>query len=50
MAVAKIMSEKILDQEWIVLMKAAKELGLQKDEVQAFLRQYTNPTTTRLHK
>ncbi|TKD72593.1 DNA-binding anti-repressor SinI [Pseudalkalibacillus hwajinpoensis] len=44
------MSKKILDQEWVILMKAAKELGLQKDEVQAFLRQYNKPTTMRLHK
>ncbi|MBN8207690.1 anti-repressor SinI family protein [Bacillus sp. NTK071] len=50
MAVAKIMSTKVLDQEWVVLMRAARELGLQKNEIQAFLRQYNKPTTTRLHK
>ena len=42
MTMAKPKPKKVLDQEWVILMRAARELGLKKEEVQAFLRQHKN--------
>ncbi|WLR59965.1 anti-repressor SinI family protein [Guptibacillus hwajinpoensis] len=42
MTMAKPKPKKALDQEWVILMRAARELGLKKEEVQAFLRKHKN--------
>ncbi|WP_347550159.1 anti-repressor SinI family protein [Pseudalkalibacillus hwajinpoensis] len=40
MAITNVKPNLELDQEWIILMMVARELGLQKDEVKDFLRKY----------
>jgi Anti-repressor SinI len=50
MTMAEIKPKKVLDQEWVILMRAARELGLQKEEVRSFLRQDKKPTSMNVHK
>ncbi|MCA0174082.1 anti-repressor SinI family protein [Bacillus sp. RAR_GA_16] len=50
MAMAEIKPKKVLDQEWVMLMRAAREIGLQKEEVRSFLRQDKKPTSVNVHK
>ncbi|MGA9286839.1 MAG: anti-repressor SinI family protein [Anaerobacillus sp.] len=50
MAMAKIMPQNGLDQEWVILMRAARELGLQKEEIRAYLSECKKTTTKSLHK
>ncbi len=44
------MPQKVLDQEWVILMRAARELGLKKEEIRAYLNEYKKTTTTSVHK
>ena len=50
MTMAEIKLKKVLDQEWVILMRAARELGLQKEEIRSFLRQDKKPTSMNVHK
>lgn len=37
MVMMKTGPEQALDQEWVILLKAARELGLKKEDISAFL-------------
>ncbi|WP_273852723.1 anti-repressor SinI family protein [Guptibacillus spartinae] len=50
MAMTEIKPKKVLDHEWVILMRAAQKIGLQKEEVRSFLRQEKEPTSTNVHK
>ncbi|WP_377889024.1 anti-repressor SinI family protein [Alkalihalobacillus sp. R86527] len=38
----KTRPEQALDQEWVILMNIAKEMGLNKEEVRSFLQRNKN--------
>ncbi|WP_270182124.1 anti-repressor SinI family protein [Alkalihalobacillus sp. CinArs1] len=46
----KTRPEQALDQEWVMLMKVAREIGLKKDEIRAFLDRKKDPTPVRIQK
>lgn len=50
MAMTEIKPKKVLDHEWVILMRIAQKIGLQKEEVRSFLRQEKEPTSTNVHK
>ncbi len=41
-AMIKTRPEQALDQEWVILMNIAKEMGLNKEEVRSFLQRNKN--------
>ena len=38
MAITNSRPEQALDQEWVILLKAAREMGLKKEDIRAFLK------------